>query len=111
MAWKDEIQHVVVLMLENQSFDRLLGFVRLDDASQRIDGVDAHRRQTDFVPLVDTVFRIDALAVDAYLALPQQPVDPASGHGLEVPHEEIVDSLAGLIGRHRMQGHGTLRRV
>jgi len=39
MAWKDEIQHVVVLMLENQSFDRLLGFVRLDDASQRIDGV------------------------------------------------------------------------
>jgi phospholipase C len=39
MAWKDEIQHVVVLMLENQSFDRLLGFLRLDDASQRIDGV------------------------------------------------------------------------
>ena len=34
MAWKDEIQHVVVLMLENQSFDRLLGFLRLDDASQ-----------------------------------------------------------------------------
>src|SRR5258707_6762315 len=39
MAWKDEIQHVVVLMLENQSFDRLLGFVRLDDASERIDGL------------------------------------------------------------------------
>src|SRR5690242_1917826 len=39
MAWKDEIQHVVVLMLENQSFDRLLGFLRLDDPSQRIDGL------------------------------------------------------------------------
>ncbi|HTI52896.1 MAG TPA: alkaline phosphatase family protein, partial [Verrucomicrobiae bacterium] len=39
MAWKDEIQHVVVLMLENQSFDRMLGFLRLDDASQRIDGL------------------------------------------------------------------------
>src|SRR4029453_10352203 len=34
-----EIRHVVVLMLENQSFDRLLGFVRLDDPSQRLDGL------------------------------------------------------------------------
>ena len=39
MAWQDEIRHVVVLMLENQSFDRLLGFVRLDDPAQRLDGV------------------------------------------------------------------------
>ncbi len=39
MGWKDEIQHVVVLMLENQSFDRLLGCLRLDDPAQRLDGL------------------------------------------------------------------------
>ncbi|HEX7216263.1 MAG TPA: alkaline phosphatase family protein [Methylomirabilota bacterium] len=39
MAIPPAIRHVVVLMLENQSFDRLLGFVRLDDAAQRLDGL------------------------------------------------------------------------
>ena len=39
MALPADIRHVVVLMLENQSFDRLLGFVRLDDSSQRLDGL------------------------------------------------------------------------
>jgi phospholipase C len=38
MAVPPAIRHVVVLMLENQSFDRLLGFVRLDDSAQRLDG-------------------------------------------------------------------------
>ena len=39
MALPPDIRHIVVLMLENQSFDRLLGFVRLDDPSQRLDGL------------------------------------------------------------------------
>src|SRR5262249_22777979 len=39
MAWRDSVQHVVVLMLENQSFDRMLGFLRLDDPAQVIDGL------------------------------------------------------------------------
>lgn len=39
MAIPPAIRHVIVLMLENQSFDRLLGFVRLDDAAQRLDGL------------------------------------------------------------------------
>jgi phospholipase C len=39
MPLPPEIRHIVVLMLENQSFDRLLGFVRLDDPSQQIDGL------------------------------------------------------------------------
>jgi hypothetical protein len=37
MAWKDEIRHVVVLMLGNQSV-RLPGFLRLPDPSQQLDG-------------------------------------------------------------------------
>ena len=39
MGLPPDIRHIVVLMLENQSFDRLLGFVRLDDPSQRLDGL------------------------------------------------------------------------
>src|SRR5258707_484949 len=74
-------------------------------------GVDEHRRQTDFVPFLNPLFRIDPLAVDAYLALAHQPVDPAAGHGLEEPHQEIVDSLTGLIGRYGAQSHGAFGGV
>ena len=43
MGWKDEIQHVVVLMLENQSFDRLLGCLRHQDNREDADrGTDPH---------------------------------------------------------------------
>jgi phospholipase C len=35
----DEIRHVVVLMLENQSFDRLLGYLDLGDPTQRLEGL------------------------------------------------------------------------
>src|SRR5215475_11812420 len=45
MAFPQEIRHVIVLVLENQSFDRLLGFVRLDDPSQRIDGLTGDESQ------------------------------------------------------------------
>jgi phospholipase C len=78
MAWTDQIEHVVVLMLENQSFDRLLGFVRLDDASQRLDGLTGDEAVPavagDAARLV-TVRR--ATTPDAYVT------DPNPGHQLE----------------------------
>ena len=78
MAWTDQIEHVVVLMLENQSFDRLLGFVRLDDASQRLDGLSGNEAVPagagDAARLV-TVRR--ASTPDAYVT------DPNPGHQLE----------------------------
>ena len=74
-------------------------------------GVDSHRRQAHFIARLNAVFRVDSLAVDAYLALAQQPIDPAAGHGLEVAHEKIVNALAGLVGSYRTQGHGTLGSV
>jgi|ERR1035438_4381040 hypothetical protein len=102
------IDHQQMLVLKN---DRSLD--QFQQAGRRlpkfIAGIDPHRRQADFVPCLNAVFRIDALAVDAYLTLAQQPVDPAAGHGLEVPHEEIVDSLTRLIGCYRAQGYGTFR--
>src|SRR5258705_9271473 len=39
MGAMDEIRHIVVLMLENQSFDRLLGYLDLGDPAQKIDGL------------------------------------------------------------------------
>src|ERR1700733_8296787 len=70
-----------------------------------IAGVDSHRRQAHFVPLLNAILRIDALAIHPYFTLAQQPVDPAAGHGLEVAHQKIVHSLTGLVGGHRAQDH------
>jgi len=39
MSAMDEIRHLVVLMLENQSFDRLLGYLDLGDRTQKLEGL------------------------------------------------------------------------
>src|SRR5262249_9188268 len=39
MGAMDEIRHIVVLMLENQSFDRLLGYLDLADPAQKVEGL------------------------------------------------------------------------
>ena len=39
MGAMDEIRHLVVLMLENQSFDRLLGYLDLGDRTQKLEGL------------------------------------------------------------------------
>jgi phospholipase C len=84
MGWKEEIRHVVVLMLENQSFDRLLGFVRLPDPSEQLDGV----RGDESVPAApggqSPVVRLRrATTPDAYVT------DPCPGHQLEDATEQL----------------------
>jgi phospholipase C len=78
MAWKDEIQHVVVLMLENQSFDRLLGFLRLDDASQRIDGVTGAETMPAALGEPGRVVRLERGTAPALYV-----TDPTPGHQFE----------------------------
>src|SRR5258707_4482968 len=78
MAWKDEIQHVVVLMLENQSFDRLLGFVRLDDASKRIDGVTGNETTPAALEDPARVVRLERGTAPALYI-----TDPTPGHQFE----------------------------
>src|SRR5260370_4073542 len=78
MAGKDEIQHVVVLMLENQSFDRLLGFVRLDDASQRIDGVTGDETMPAALEDPARVVRLERGTAPALYI-----TDPTPGHQFE----------------------------
>ena len=43
-AGLDNLKHVVVLMMENRSFDHMLGFAQSD--SWPIDGLEATRRRT-----------------------------------------------------------------
>jgi phospholipase C len=87
MAWTDHIEHVVVLMLENQSFDRLLGWVRLGDPSERLDGLTGGEAvpavagdRTRLVPVRR------ATSPDVYVT------DPTPGHQLEDIAEQIFGS-------------------
>ncbi len=87
-------QHMLVLKYDG-------AFDELEQAGRRLAGlaarIDAYGRQAHFVARREPVFRVDALAVDAHLALAQQPVNAAAGHGFEMPHEKIIDSLPGLL--------------
>jgi phospholipase C len=78
MAWTDQIEHVVVLMLENQSFDRLLGFVRLDDPAQRLDGLTGDESVPAVAADAGPLVRVRrATSPDVYVT------DPTPGHQLE----------------------------
>jgi phospholipase C len=39
MSAREAIRHVVVLMLENRSYDHMLGFLELDDPNERLEGL------------------------------------------------------------------------
>jgi len=78
MAWTDQIEHIVVLMLENQSFDRLLGFVRLDDPAQRLDGLTGNEAVPAVAGDATRLVRVQrATSPDVYV------VDPTPGHQLD----------------------------
>ncbi len=84
MGAMDEIRHVVVLMLENQSFDRLLGYLRLDDPTQRVEGLTGQESNPlappgDMTPVPVT----RTSAPSAYV------VDPGPGHDFEDINEQL----------------------
>src|SRR5690242_20634065 len=85
----DEIKHVVVLMLENQSFDRLLGFVTLDDASQKLDGLTAGESNPLAPPRDMTPVRVQRLATpSAYVT------EPGPGHDFADVCEQLFGDRA-----------------
>lgn len=82
-----DIRHVVVLVLENQSFDRMLGYLTLPDSRQKLDGLTG--RESNPVSPADpselvTVSR--ATTADAYVT------DPSPGHSFD-------DATVQLFGR------------
>jgi phospholipase C len=87
MAWTDHIEHVVVLMLENQSFDRLLGWLRLDDPSERLDGLTGN----EAVPAV-AGDRTRLVPVRRATSPEVYVTEPTPGHQLEDIAEQIFGS-------------------
>ncbi len=59
-----------------------------------------NRRNAHAVPRLQAIAGLDAALVDAHFALAQQAVNTAFGHAFEPSQQEIVDTLAGLIGIH-----------
>ena len=82
-----DIRHVVVLVLENQSFDRMLGYVTLPDPRQRLDGITgAEGNPTSPATPGDLVTVSKATTPDAYVT------DPSPGHSFD-------DAIVQLFGR------------
>ena len=76
------IQHIVVLMLENRSFDHMLGFLYADQgnkspAGQPFEGLTGEESNPDASGAPVTVFRIKATDVNAYF---MPGADPGEGY-------------------------------
>ena len=73
-----DIRHVVVLVLENQSFDRMLGYVTLPDPRQKLDGITG-RESNPVSPTSpgDLITVSKATTPDAYVT------DPSPGHSFD----------------------------
>lgn len=69
------IRHVVVLVLENQSFDRMLGYVTLPDPSQKLEGLTGN--ESNPAAPGDAVKVTKTSAPEAYVT------DPSPGHSLD----------------------------
>jgi hypothetical protein len=112
----DEIRHLVVLMLENQSFDRLLGYLDLGDRTQKIEGVTGTETNplsppTDMTPV--PVTRISSPS--AYVT------DPGPGHDFEdvkqqlyadrAPSNTTAPTNAGFVLNYSLQAGSDGRRL
>jgi len=85
----DEIRHVIVLMLENQSFDRLLGFVTLDDRTQKLDGLTG-AESNPLAPPYD----LTPVPVQRVTAASAYVTDPGPGHDFEDVNEQLFGHRA-----------------
>jgi phospholipase C len=89
MGALDEIRHVVVLMFENQSFDRLLGYLTLDDPSQKLDGLTGGESNPMSPPGDMTPIPVTKVSSpDAYVT------DPGPGHDFEDVNQQLFGERA-----------------
>lgn len=68
----DNLKHIVVLMMENRSFDHMLGYMQAQDP--RIDGVDGTQTNPD-----TTGAKVPVQPLAEY----QSQLDPDPGQGLD----------------------------
>jgi len=84
MGAMDEIRHIVVLMLENQSFDRLLGYLDLADPAQRLEGLSGAESNPVSPPADMTAVPVQrATSPSVYVT------DPGPGHDFEDVNEQL----------------------
>ena len=84
MGAMDEIRHIVVLMLENQSFDRLLGYVDLGDPAQKLEGLTGAETNPVAPPGDMTPVPVQRItSPSAYVT------EPGPGHDFEDVNEQL----------------------
>jgi phospholipase C len=85
----DEIRHIVVLMLENQSFDRLLGYLDLGDPAQKLEGLTGAETNPVAPPTDMTPVPVQRLTTpSAYVT------EPGPGHDFEDVNEQLFGERA-----------------
>jgi phospholipase C len=84
MGAMDEIRHIVVLMLENQSFDRLLGYLDLGDPAQKIDGLTGAEMNPVAPPADMTPVPVQRVTTPSVYV-----TDPGPGHDFEDVNEQL----------------------
>src|SRR5262245_20109778 len=72
------IHHIVVLMLENQSFDRILGYLRLDAAGEKLEGLAGGESNPVAPPGDMTPVPVSKISGPAAYT-----IDPSPGHDFE----------------------------
>jgi phospholipase C len=89
MGAMDEIRHLVVLMLENQSFDRLLGYLDLGDRTQKLEGLTGTETNPVSPPTDMTRVPVNRVsAASAYVT------DPGPGHDFEDVNQQLFADRA-----------------
>jgi phospholipase C len=89
MAAMDEIRHLIVLMLENQSFDRLLGYLTLDDPTQKLAGLTGAEKNPLSPPGDMTPVPVQRVS-DPRVCV----TDPGPGHEFEDINEQLFADRA-----------------
>ncbi len=83
----DEIRHIVVLMLENQSLDHLLGFLHLPDPAQQIQGLTGNESIPADPAAAGSPVQVRRAATrDAYVT------EPSPGHEFEDVNHQIFSA-------------------
>jgi phospholipase C len=89
MGAMDEIRHLVVLMLENQSFDRLLGYLDLGDRTQKLEGLTG----TETNP-VSPPADMRPVPVNRVSSASAYVTDPGPGHDFEDVNQQLFADRA-----------------
>lgn len=89
----DQLEHIVVLMLENRSFDHMLGFLYTEAGNQSpsgqpYEGLTGHESNPDATGKAVPVFRITAKTPNAYL---MPGADP--GEGYRATNDQLFRSI------------------